>query len=168
MPSILVGMDRDEIVTQWNRQAEEITGISATEAVGRPITNLLPDFSPWIEAMRSEIEQQRPASMEKLLIEKEGERRFYDLMLYPLIANGVEGAVVRIEDVTERARIQELMIQTEKMMSVGGLAAGMAHEINNPLGIITQAAQNIERRVSPELPANRKVGRRARCQPGGD
>jgi PAS domain S-box-containing protein len=157
MPSILVGMDRDEVVTQWNRQAADSTGISAAEAVGRPITQLFPDFSPWIMAMRSEIDQQRPASMEKLLIEKEGERRFYDLMLYPLIANGVEGTVVSIEDVTEQARIQELMIQTEKMISVGGLAAGMAHEINNPLGIITQAAQNIERRVSPELPANRKA-----------
>ncbi len=107
--------------------------------------------------MRSEIDRQRPASMEKVLIEKGGERRLDDLILYPLISNGVEGAVVRIEDATERARIQELMIQTEKMMSVGGLAAGMAHEINNPLGIITQAVQNIERRVSPELPANRKV-----------
>jgi PAS domain S-box-containing protein len=157
MPSILVGMDRNEIVTQWNRQAADITGIPATEAVGRTITDLFPDFSPWIKGMLSEIDQQRPASKEKLLIEKQGELRFYDLMLYPLIRNGVEGAVIRIEDATERARVQELMIQTEKMMSVGGLAAGMAHEINNPLGIITQAAQNIERRVSPELPANRKA-----------
>jgi PAS domain S-box-containing protein len=157
MPSILVGMDRDEVVTQWNRQAADSTGISAAEAVGRTITQLFPDFSPWIAAMRSEIDKQRPASMEKLLIEKEGERRFYDMMLYPLISNGVEGAVVRIEDATERARVQELMIQTEKMMSVGGLAAGMAHEINNPLGIITQAVQNVERRVSPGLPANRKA-----------
>jgi PAS domain S-box-containing protein len=154
MPSVLVGMDRNEIVTQWNRQAEEMTGISAKEAVGRSITHLLPDFSPWIEVIRSEIEQQRPASMEKLLIEKEGERHFFDLMFYPLRTNGVEGAVVRIEDVTERTRIQELMIQTEKMLSVGGLAAGMAHEINNPLGIITQAIQNIERRVSPGLSGN--------------
>jgi PAS domain S-box-containing protein len=157
MPSILVGMDCDEIVTQWNRQTERISGISATEAVGRPIAELLPDFSPWIAAMRSGIDRQRPASMEKLLIEKDGERRFYDLMLYPIITNGVEGAVLRIEDATERARVQELMIQTEKMLSVGGMAAGMAHEINNPLGIITQAAQNIERRVSPGLPANRKA-----------
>jgi PAS domain S-box-containing protein len=157
MPSILVGMDCDEIVTQWNRQAEEFSGISATEAVGRPITELLPDFSTWIRGMRSGLDQQRPASMEQLLVEKKGERRFYDLMLYPIIANGAEGAVVRIEDATERCRIQELMIQTQKMMSVGGLAAGMAHEINNPLGIITQAVQNIERRVSPEFPANRKA-----------
>lgn len=157
MPALLAGMDRDETVTQWNRQAEVVTGIAAAAAIGQPIGTVLPDFSHWIEAMRSDVEQGRPATMEKLLLEKKGERRFYDLMLYALEANGLQGAVVRIEDVTEQARIQELMIQTEKMLSVGGLAAGMAHEINNPLGIIIQAAQNIERRVSPELPANRQT-----------
>jgi PAS domain S-box-containing protein len=161
MPSMLVGMDRNETVTQWNRQAEAATGITASEAVGRTLGELIPDFSPWIEAMRGEIEQRRPASLEKLLLEKDGKRSFFDLMLYPLVANGIEGTVLRIEDATERTRIQELMIQTEKMMSVGGLAAGMAHEINNPLGIITQAAQNIERRVSPELAANRDAAAEA-------
>ena len=49
------------------------------------------------------------------------------------------------------------MVQTEKMMSVGGLAAGMAHEINNPLGVMMMSAQNISRRVSEELPANFRV-----------
>jgi len=88
-------------------------------------------------------------------------RSYYDLMLYPLVTNGVKGAVVRIEDVTERTRIQELMVQTEKMISVGGLAAGMAHEINNPLGIIMQASQNLERRMSPDLPANIQAAKKA-------
>jgi PAS domain S-box-containing protein len=157
MPSILVGMDNTRTVTQWNRQAEVFTGIPAREAIGRPIVDLLPGFAPWIRTMGSDMDEHRPSSMEKLLIEKEGSRRFYDLMLYPLLIHDVEGGVLRIEDVTEKARIQELMVQTEKMMSVGGLAAGMAHEINNPLGIITQAAQNIERRISLELHANRKV-----------
>jgi PAS domain S-box-containing protein len=156
MPSILVGMDNIRTVTLWNRQAEVFTGIPAGEAIKKPIADLLPDFAPWIISMRTDMDEQRPSSMENLLIEKEGNRRFYDLIFYPLLDHA-EGAVLRIEDVTERARIQELMVQTEKMISIGGLAAGMAHEINNPLGIITQAAQNIERRISPELHANRKV-----------
>ena len=154
MPSVLVGMDSEETVTQWNRQAETVTGIAAADALGRPVAQLLPDFSPWIGALRDETAKRRPAALEKLLIERKGERQYYDVVLYPLIANCVEGAVLQIANVTERSRIQEMMVQTEKMMSVGGLAAGMAHEINNPLGMIIQAAQNVERRVSPELAPN--------------
>jgi PAS domain S-box-containing protein len=157
MPSILVGINNVRTVTQWNRQAEAFTGMPAGEAIGKPIAHLLPDFAPWIRAMGTGMDEHRPSSMEKLLIAKGGERRFYDLMLYPLLTDAFGGAVLRIEDVTERARTQELMVQAEKMMSIGGLAAGMAHEINNPLGIIIQAAQTIERRISLELPANRKV-----------
>ena len=58
------------------------------------------------------------------------------------------------EDITERKKTQEIMIQTEKMMSVGGLAAGMAHEINNPLGGVLQGTQNVIRRLAPDLKAN--------------
>ena len=50
-----------------------------------------------------------------------------------------------------------MMVQTEKMLSVGGLAAGMAHEINNPLGVIMQGSQNILRRIDPDMPQNREA-----------
>lgn len=62
-----------------------------------------------------------------------------------------------MRDISDRKQMQELMIQTEKMMSVGGLAAGMAHELNNPLGIILQSVQNMERRFLPSLPGNAAV-----------
>lgn len=65
--------------------------------------------------------------------------------------------LVTLRDMTETKRMNEMMIQTEKMISVGGIAAGIAHEINNPLGIILQAAQNMEIRVKPDFKKNIKV-----------
>ncbi len=57
----------------------------------------------------------------------------------------------------ERTRMQEVMVQTEKMISVGGLAAGMAHEINNPLAGILQSLQVIRNRLKGDLPANKQL-----------
>lgn len=70
---------------------------------------------------------------------------------------GDEKTSMIIRDITEQKRMQELMVQSERMEAVGNLAAGLAHEINNPLGIIVQAVQSIERRVSEKLPANREA-----------
>ncbi len=58
-----------------------------------------------------------------------------------------------MRDITGVKRMQEMMVQTEKMISMGGIAAGIAHEINNPLGIILQGAQTLAQRLSPD---NRK------------
>ena len=66
-------------------------------------------------------------------------------------------AVMR--DVTEFKRMQEMMVQSEKMVSVGGIAAGIAHEINNPLGIIVQTAQNLVQRTRPDFGKNIEVAR---------
>ena len=63
----------------------------------------------------------------------------------------VEGLV---EDISERLKTQEILIQSEKMISVAGLAAGMAHKINNPLGIIMQNAENAMHRLLDTLPGN--------------
>jgi PAS domain S-box-containing protein len=71
--------------------------------------------------------------------------------------DGVQTVIGIAHDITERLRIEEVMAQTEKMIMVSGLAAGMAHEINNPLGAIMQHAQNIERRVSGSIAANLKA-----------
>ena len=72
--------------------------------------------------------------------------------------DGETKAVVGIiTDISERKQMQDIMVQTEKMIMVGGLAAGMAHELNNPLGGILQNTQNIQRRISTGLKANETV-----------
>ncbi len=64
-------------------------------------------------------------------------------------------------DISGRKKAEALMIQTEKMITVGGMAAGMAHEINNPLAGMIQSAQVIKNRLSSTLPANQSAAREA-------
>jgi PAS domain S-box-containing protein len=71
--------------------------------------------------------------------------------------------VAFLRDVTDRKQMMELMIQTEKMMSVGGLAAGMAHEINNPLSGILQNIQVIKRRLKSPDQVNITAAEEAGC-----
>ena len=68
-----------------------------------------------------------------------------------------------VRDISERRHMQETMVQNEKMMSVGGLAAGMAHEINNPLSGILQSAQVMSLRLKDDLPANRAQAEALGC-----
>jgi len=157
MPSVLVGINVAGNVTQWNQQAEEVTGVAAAEALGQNLKDVFAVLAGEMENVQKAITERRPQITEKVFMEINDTIRYSDITVYPLVADGIEGAVIRMDDVTERVRIEEMMIQSEKMMSVGGLAAGMAHEINNPLGVIMQSSQNIHRRLAPDLTANQRI-----------
>jgi len=155
MPSVLVGVDKAGQVTEWNRSAERRTGIAPESAIGRDFQALFPELEAQMKNVTEAIRHHKPIQTDRLPIKRDSETRYAEVMVYPLLANGAQGAVIRMDDITERVRIEQMMVQTEKMLSVGGLAAGMAHEISNPLSIIMQGAQNTRRRLSAELPTNR-------------
>lgn len=157
MPSVLVAVDPEGKVTHWNREAVRLTGLTEEESKGRPVGDVLPVLQEQLEKVRDAIREGTALESKRFSARDDGDLRYYDLMVFPLVANGAQGAVVRLDDVTSRVQIEEMMVQTEKMMSVGGLAAGMAHEINNPLGGILQACQNIERRVSLDFAKNEEA-----------
>ncbi len=160
MPSALVGVDQLGRVNQWNLGAEKATGLNAKDTYGKMLVEVYPRLAGEMERVHTAIKNREPQENLKVPRTEKGETEYEDVTVYPLIANGVVGAVIRVDNVTARVRIEEMMIQTEKMMSVGGLAAGMAHEINNPLGIILQAAQSVERRFSRNIKKNVEAAQR--------
>jgi PAS domain S-box-containing protein len=157
MPSMLVGVDADGCVTFWNQAAVRERGLTSAQASGRPLAEVFPFLERQLGDVRAVVREGRAFRSERLLLREGDTNRYVDVVVYPLNSSDGAGAVVRIDDISERVRIEETMVQTEKMLSVGGLAAGMAHEINNPLGIIAQSCQNFTRRLSDEIPGNRAV-----------
>ncbi len=155
MPSVLIGVDRDGKVTQWNMTAKTITGIEATDARGKSLPDVFPRMAQEMKKIEESIRTGEIKKDKKKSRPSEQGISYDHVTIYPLIANGVEGAVIRIDDITDQVRLEEMMIQSEKMLSVGGLAAGMAHEINNPLAGMIQTANVMENRLTRDtMPAN--------------
>ena len=159
MPSILVGIDIGGAITLWNKKAEESTGLTYEDVNGKMLSEVFPILDKEIEKTKAAILSGKTEQRIRVPRIVDGEARIENITIYPLSSGRYDGAVIRLDDVTANVRIEEMMIQTEKMISVGGLAAGMAHEINNPLGGILQGTQNIERRLNPGIPKNEEVAR---------
>lgn len=159
VPDILVGVAADGKVTYWNIAAFERTGLSFDKALGTHIITALPQLPLSEDQLEEIIKHQQPFINRQLQQIENDEPRFYDLRIYPLMSGQVSsgqtsGAVIQLKDVTKRVQLENMMIQNEKMSSLGELAAGIAHEINNPLGVILHNVQNIMRRTSSELDSN--------------
>ena len=101
---------------------------------------------------------------ELLRLKKKDGTRIWGLVTAHVVLNDdgeIEYIDGIIEDYTQRKVSEEAMIQSEKMLSVGGLAAGMAHEINNPLAGIMQNAGLLQIRLTRDIPANHKAAEEA-------
>lgn len=154
MPSALIALDEQLYVTQWNQEATALSGTRLDEALNQPIFLAFQPLKPYLPQIKATVEQHTVERIERVTWVKDDEPKHYALTFYPLMGGAGRGVVIRIDDITQRLSLEEMMVQSEKMLSVGGLAAGMAHEINNPLGAILHNVQNIRRRLSPDLPKN--------------
>jgi len=157
MPSLLIAVSPAGLVTEWNHQAEKETGIQAKDALGKELMDVFPKMQGERAQVEAAIQNNTPYKSSTIRSKQAGQDHFSDLMVYPLSSNGAEGVVIRIDDVTQRAQLEQMMVHTEKMISLGGLAAGMAHEINNPLSGILQSIQNVQRRTSQKNKKNQQV-----------
>lgn len=155
MPSVIIGVTHLGLVTHWNIAAENKTGVVSDKALGEHISNVYQSLAiNYQDIIDSTIVSKVPYTSQNIQEGLKENLQYYDVTIYPLLETKVKGAVIRIDNVTLRVRVESMMIQNEKMLSLGELAAGIAHEINNPLSIVLHGIQNISRRLSDSLEGN--------------
>lgn len=189
--SINVGIlaaDLDDRVESWNSRIEELTGIPRDEAIGRRLEELFPaDLVEQLTAMRGEegirhiykfaLRQPPPANVIELPVggnghasgntqpEPAGGREtIVNIAVAPLVSKDLAqiGRLIIFDDITERDELERRLVQADKLSSIGLLAAGVAHEVNTPLAVISTYAQMLARQVSGDDQKSRLLDKIAR------
>jgi PAS domain S-box-containing protein len=156
MPSALVALDPDGKVLLWNPTAETLTQRSANQVQGQSLWQTCPELTRYRDLFEQVLREGQVAHRHKEQLAGETRTTYRDVDIFPLTTNDIEGAVLRIDDVTRRVQLEEIMLQSAKMASIGGLAAGVAHEINNPLSAIMQSAQMLQLALDTQHPPARQ------------
>jgi two-component system, NtrC family, sensor kinase len=163
--SVNVGIlvvDFDGRITTWNSALEEVFGIARERALRRNVRDILDQ--DLIETIQNVIGQEGWSLCETRHLYKynasteDGRPLTLNVSLAPFeAARGVvTGTLVVIENVTERAQLEEQLLQREKLSSIGLLAAGVAHEVNTPLAGISSYTQMLLQQV-PETDSKRRM-----------
>lgn len=157
MPSALFTLDQNGFIIQCNQQAADWLAEERHPLVGKRLANYIDQLEILNDLLLESLEQNSVKKIERLRLSLPIGDFPADITVYPLKDDTLKGLVIRIDDISQREKMEEVIMQTEKMKSVGGLAAGMAHEINNPLGAILQGVQNIQRRLNIQSAVNQQV-----------
>jgi PAS domain S-box-containing protein len=157
----LAVFDEDEQIVRWNHALETFYGVERSEAIGRRLSEVFD--APFVEALRAaRDEDPLGATLFKVPLggragadeTPDGARLLVNATVVPLQTHGgpgsIEGTILLIENVTERVRLEEQLQISEKMASIGLLAAGVAHEVNTPLTGISSYTQMLLENADPE------------------
>jgi two-component system, NtrC family, sensor kinase len=169
--SINVGIlaaDLDDRVESWNTQLEQLSGITRENAVGRRLRDLFPDeLADQFDRVRGETGIHhiykfvlKPEPSAVAAVNGNGLHAAPPLFrvstlnvaIAPLVSKDQEqiGRLIIFDDVTDRAELEQRLVQADKLSSIGLLAAGVAHEVNTPLAVISTYAQMLAKQVAED------------------
>lgn len=148
----IVAADLDDRVESWNSQMEALTGISREQATGQKLEDLFPlRLMADLSELRGEtgIHQLYKIPMAAPASSQRQREVLVNIAVAPLFTRDQEriGRLIIFDDVTERANLEQKLVQADKLSSIGLLAAGVAHEVNTPLAVISTYAQMLTKQM---------------------
>ncbi len=150
--SINVGIlaaDLDGCIGSWNSQLERLTGVSRETAVGKRLEQVLPlDLVATLAGRSGETGIQHVYKAR--LARTKSRDVLLNIAIAPLVSKDQTqiGRLIIFDDVTDRADLESRLVQADKLSSIGLLAAGVAHEVNTPLAVISTYAQILAKRMN--------------------
>ena len=143
LPMAVCSVGKDSEILMWNSAMMKLTGISSEMVTGSHLNDVL---EPW-GTILSNFASSEKTRFYKLSLELADKTHWISLHKANIptsIANKIDGQVILVEDITELQTLEKELIHSERLASVGRLAAGVAHEIGNPVTGIACLAQNMK------------------------
>ncbi|MBL8830512.1 MAG: PAS domain S-box protein [Planctomycetaceae bacterium] len=142
-PEAFVSVDEQGLIVHWNAAAAQIFGYEDHEILGQSILVLMPESGrPYASATlagfpRSPTPADLTVRREALALHRDGREFPVELSAFPVRVGEHWNLSAFVHDITGRRQMETQLVQSEKMASLGVMAAGVAHEINNPIGFVS-------------------------------